>query len=176
MKTYKGKISELGENQVFVFGSNLDGFHGGGAAGFASFGAGVGWRDVNYAAMPSGWKGLWNVKGVGIGYQEGTNGRSYALPTVIHAGMPRSLTLDQIAENIKVLYKYAVDNPELEFLIAYTLERNLNGYSSQDMAECFGRFEIPENVVFEEMFAIGVGKCMSAKENSESDMTDILGF
>ena len=161
MNTYKGKISELGENQVFVFGSNLDGFHGGGAAGFASFGAGVGWRDVNYAHMPYGWKGLWNVKGVGVGYQEGTHGRSYALPTVIHAGMPRSLTLEDISKNVKDLYEYAEKHPELEFLIAYTLERNLNGYSSGDMAGCFARFEIPDNVVFEEMFANMVEKSIS---------------
>ena len=56
-------ISELKENEIFVFGSNLGGFHGGGAARAAlnHFGA------------------IW---GQGVGLQ----GRSYAIPTM-HGGV-----------------------------------------------------------------------------------------
>ena len=38
------RITSLRPNEIFVFGSNLGGFHGGGAAEFAyrSFGAGLG--------------------------------------------------------------------------------------------------------------------------------------
>ena len=56
-------ISELQENEIFVFGSNLGGFHGGGAARAAlnHFGA------------------IW---GQGVGLQ----GRSYAIPTM-HGGV-----------------------------------------------------------------------------------------
>ena len=32
MRHYDGSITELADNQVFVFGSNLDGFHGAGSA------------------------------------------------------------------------------------------------------------------------------------------------
>ena len=41
MKTYNGKITELKENQIFVFGSNTEGRHGKGAAllAFEKFGA-----------------------------------------------------------------------------------------------------------------------------------------
>ena len=55
-------ISELKENEIFVFGSNLAGLHGGGAAraAFNKFGA---------------------VWGQGVGFQ----GQSYAIPTM-HGG------------------------------------------------------------------------------------------
>ena len=54
-----GRLSSLKENEVFVFGSNLAGFHGGGAANAAyrKFGA---------------------VWGQGVGMQ----GQSYAIPTM----------------------------------------------------------------------------------------------
>ena len=58
-RTTPDHITSLAPGQVFVFGSNIHGFHGGGAASFAAdyFGA---------------------VWGVG----EGLRGRSYALPTM----------------------------------------------------------------------------------------------
>jgi len=154
MKTYSGLITELKDNQVFVFGSNLDGFHGGGAAGFASFGkSGNVWRDVRYDTWPKGKKGKWNVKGQGKGYQEGTEGRSYALPTVVHAGMPKSLSKDEIIANIIKFYAYAANHPEQEFLVAYTMRPNLNGYTSREMVQMFACSTPPSNVVFEQEFA-----------------------
>jgi hypothetical protein len=157
MRTYSGKITELKENQVFVFGSNLDGFHGAGAAGFASFGiAGNQWRNFDYANKPNGWKGKWNIKGSGIGLQQGTEGWSYALPTVTKAGKFRSLNEGQIEENIKALYYCARINLDREFLIAYTGDgsRLLNGYQLEEMAEMFvSAGPIPDNIVFEEEFA-----------------------
>lgn len=68
MRTYNGidrpdftpeKISELKSDEVFVFGSNLEGMHGGGAA---------------YAA----WKHFGAVMGCGVGLR----GQSYAIPTM----------------------------------------------------------------------------------------------
>ena len=53
------RISEMKADEVFVFGSNLDGMHGGGAA---------------YAAF----KHFGAVWGCGVGLQ----GRSYAIPTM----------------------------------------------------------------------------------------------
>jgi len=35
-RVYTGKITKLEPNQVFVFGSNLQGFHGAGAAGYVN--------------------------------------------------------------------------------------------------------------------------------------------
>lgn len=156
MRTYKGYITDLKDNQVFVFGSNLDGFHGGGAAGFASFGVtGNKWRNFDYSSKPKGWKGKWNVKGVGEGFQEGEEGKSYALPTVTKAGYKNSLNESQIRSNIEKLYAFAKNNPDLDFLIAYCNDGSklLNGYDIEDMANLFAFEEIPENIVFEERFA-----------------------
>ena len=64
MRTYTPNlISSLKENEIFVFGSNLDGLHGGGAAAAAMryFGA---------------------VWGQGVGMQ----GQCYAIPTM-HGGV-----------------------------------------------------------------------------------------
>jgi len=52
MRVYKGLITTLGNNQVFVFGSNANGFHGAGAAGWAMLHvAGNSWRT---ARLPNG--------------------------------------------------------------------------------------------------------------------------
>ena len=53
------RIAELGENEIFVFGSNIHGAHGGGAARYAHQKFGAEW---------------------GVG--EGLTGRTYALPTM----------------------------------------------------------------------------------------------
>lgn len=53
------RIADLGENEIFVFGSNIQGAHGGGAAWFA------------YKQFGAQW---------GVG--DGLTGRTYALPTM----------------------------------------------------------------------------------------------
>ena len=53
------RITTLGENEIFVFGSNIQGSHGGGAAWYAYKNFGAEW---------------------GVG--EGLTGRTYALPTM----------------------------------------------------------------------------------------------
>ena len=159
IKTYSGLILELKPHQVFVFGSNLNGFHGGGAAGYASFGvSGNQWRRFEYDRKPAGWKGRWNVKGVGEGIQQGSQGSSYALPTVTRPGAKRSFSLAQIGEGVKKFYAFAANNPQLEFLVAYTgsEKRNMNGYYSDELAEAFAKHEIPANVLFEGAFALSV--------------------
>ena len=63
------RIAELGENEIFVFGSNSQGAHGGGAAWYAHKAFGAQW---------------------GVG--EGLTGRTYALPTMEgEASMRRSV-------------------------------------------------------------------------------------
>jgi len=169
MDTYTGHITKLKPNQVFIFGSNLSGFHGAGAAGYASFGvAGNQWRKFNYADKPKGWKGKWNVKGVGEGFQEGTEGKSYALPTVLNAGNMQSLTKEQIQDNIKKLYKFAEENPSWEFIIAYCDDGNilLNGYTIDDMVEMFCYHDIPKNVVFEIQFKKKVTALLDEKNDT----------
>jgi len=55
--------------------------------------------------------------------------------------------------NIEDLYKFANKYPKKEFLVAYTVDVNLNGYSVEEMVAFFSMFEIPENIVFNAEFA-----------------------
>lgn len=153
-KTHNGKITELRDNQVFVFGANEDGFHGAGSAGYASFGVtGNRWREFNYASKPKGWKGKWNQKGH-IGPMLGTEGKSYGLVTVTKPGAKRSITERGMIRNIQALYGFAMARPELEFLVAQSDKGGLNGYSGKEMARFFSALPIPPNMVFEDSFAL----------------------
>ena len=80
-------ITELKENEIFVFGSNLEGMHGGGAASAAynKFGA------------------IW---GQGVGLQ----GQSYGIPTM-HGG------IDVIKPYVDKFIDFAKSHPELKFLV-----------------------------------------------------------
>ena len=80
-------IDRLNENEVFVFGSNLGGFHGGGAASVAlhSFGA---------------------VWGQGVGLQ----GQSYAIPTM-HGGT------DKIKPYVDEFIAFAREHRDMKFLV-----------------------------------------------------------
>ena len=139
---------------MFVFGSNYSGFHGAGSAGYASFGiAGNHWREFEYDKKPNGWRGRWNVKGIGEGFQQGTEGWSYAIPTVTRAGAKRSRTPEEIKESIIAFYKFAKRWKQLTFFVAQENKMGLNGYTPQEMAEMFMCWEIPENVIFEEGFS-----------------------
>ena len=80
-------ITRLKRNQIFVFGSNLNGFHGGGAAAYAMQHFGAKWGE-----------------GVGI------TGQCYAIPTM-HGGA------DDIRPYVEDFINYALQHPELEFLV-----------------------------------------------------------
>lgn len=80
-------ISELKENEIFVFGSNLGGFHAGGAARAAHMRFGAIW-------------------GQGVGLQ----GRSYAIPTM-HGGV------DVIQPYVDEFISFAQSHPDLKFLV-----------------------------------------------------------
>lgn len=162
MNVYDGLVTELGDHQIFVFGSNFGGFHGAGSAGYASFGVpGNRWREFNYSQKPSGWRGRWNIKGQGEGLQHGTCGWSYALPTVTHAGAKRSRTPQEIEASISQLYTVARRNPRWTFLVAASGSGGgLNGYSPAEFAAMFAAVgPIPENVSFERGFAGMVFGC-----------------
>lgn len=81
------RISELKPNEIFVFGSNLAGSHGGGAARLAydRFGA------------------IW---GQGVGLQ----GQSYGIPTM-HGGV------DVIKPYVDEFIEFAKAHPEYKFLV-----------------------------------------------------------
>lgn len=153
INTYKSPKLTLAEDEVFTYGSNADGFNGFGAAGYATFGEfGNVWREYGYQGWPKGTKGKWNVKGVSEGPMLGTEGKSYAIPTVTRAGAKRSIPLSEVKKSIDKFYEFAKSRPHLKFFVAQGVEGNLNGYSAQEMASIYSG-EIPENVYFDEGFA-----------------------
>lgn len=81
------RITELKTNEIFVFGSNLEGAHGGGAAllAYRKFGA------------------IW---GQGVGLQ----GQSYGIPTM-QGGV------ETIKPYVDEFYRFAVEHPEYKFLV-----------------------------------------------------------
>lgn len=132
MKTYTGYIEELNPNQIFVFGSNTQGRHGVGTA-----------------------KLCLNKYGAIYGQASGLQGRSYGLVTTdLTTYKFPSRSPEEVLTEIKKFYKFAEENSELEFLVAYTAEGyNLCGYSSKQLANLFSAVSIPENVIFEDKFA-----------------------
>ena len=130
-KTYSGFVTYLHENQIFVFGSNTQGRHGKGAALTAK---------VKFGAI--------------YGNPEGIQGKSFAIITKdLTKSTHPSRTTAQIISQIEKLYKYASMHPEKEFIVAYKCDdRNLNGYSSRDMAKMFASRNIPSNIVFDKLF------------------------
>lgn len=80
-------ISELAPNEVFVFGSNIDGSHASGAAAFAV---------RNFGAV--------------VGQAKGLQGQSYAIPTV-------GVSIQDIYYEVEQFLNYAWKNPQKKFLV-----------------------------------------------------------
>jgi len=151
-KTYTGIITDLKQNQIFVFGSNPEGRHGAGAAKLAmeKFGAvrgvGRGLTGRSYALV---------TKNLTKGFRERSTGKTYALSG------KKSVSKRDIKQNIRDLYRFARKERSKEFLIAYTAGGlNLNGYTSLEMAKMFGEasVSIPENIIFQDKFLENVEK------------------
>lgn len=81
------RISDLKDNEVFVFGSNLQGQHAGGAAVIAEQKFGAVWGE-----------------GVGL------HGQTYAIPTM-HGG------IEEIKPYINDFIEFAKETPNLKFLV-----------------------------------------------------------
>lgn len=141
--TYRGLLNatNLPYNGVFVFGSNPIGVNGnpkkgtGGAALVANQQFGV-------------------QSGEKMDNKMSSSGRAYGLVTVTRPGRRKSKTLDQIRENVEILFEEALNNPDKKYYIAYSGKNpsqvSLNGYSAQEMANQF--YGYPDNLVFEENF------------------------
>jgi hypothetical protein len=139
MKVYTGNITPEPDT-IFVFGSNPEGRHGAGSARVAreQFGA---------------------IYGQG----EGLQGNAYALPTkdlrVVENCGYRSISPEQITENIRRMYKCAEEHPDKKFKVAYRnqpSQRTLCGYSGRELMTMFKKAcdgNYPDNVYFSEEWA-----------------------
>lgn len=119
-------IKDLSENEIFVFGSNTGGFHGGGAAYYAH---------IYFCAE-------W-----GIG--EGLSGSTYAIPTCDQA--IQELPIDQIKESVSKFIEYAKLNPGLIFLVT-PIGCGIAGFTADEIAPLFDSAKGIENIHLPESF------------------------
>lgn len=112
-------ITELKENEIFVFGSNLIGRHGAGAALLAR---------------------KWGAK---IGYGRGPKGKTYAIPT--KDGKLQTLPLEHIQYHVHRFINYAKINRENVFLVTQ-IGCGLAGYSPEEIAPLFSLAVGIENI------------------------------
>lgn len=149
-------ITTLKPFEVFVFGSNGTGFHGAGAAGLAMRGDSRNtWREDQEFLMamnsPPGSmerQGKWAVLGVAQGFQEGREGKSYAIQTVTRPGARRSINLSVILHQLKGLKTFSLQHSGWIFLIT-RLGEGYAGYSHQEMSNLWNQLKpFPDNWKF----------------------------
>lgn len=124
------------DNTIFVFGSNLAGLHGKGAALYAK---------QQYGAR----------RGVG----EGLTGRAYAIPTKGHS--LEVLPLDQIKASIQRFADFARSNPTMKFLLT-PIGCGLAGYKVTDILPLVNGAGMPANVKLSIEWDILMGVVMKA--------------
>lgn len=107
---------------IFVFGSNLAGRHGAGAAAYAVRNCGA-------------------VFGIG----EGPQGQAYAIPT--KDADIRTLPVDEIAQHVDLFIAYAQRHGGREFMVT-AIGTGLAGYSHAHIAPLF--YGAPSNCLFDE--------------------------
>lgn len=114
------QIHSLRPKEIFVFGSNLSGIHGGGAA-----------------LLAKKW-GAYQGRGIGL------SGQTYALPTKDQD--IRTLGLSDILAHVDDFLHFVWANPTMHFLIT-KIGCGLAGYEPEDIAPLFGgRFVRLENI------------------------------
>ena len=96
---------------IFVFGSNLAGRHGGGAAAFARA-----------------------ERGAEMGVAEGRTGQAYAIPTVYVWIAP--LPLERIRDSVLAFIAYARRHPELTFEVT-RIGCGIAGFTDAQIAPLF---------------------------------------
>lgn len=110
------------DKKIFVFGSNLQGRHGKGAALYAV---------KHYGAI--------------YGQAEGLQGQAYGVPTKLTPYL--SLSLEQIAVHVQKFIEFAKSMPDWQFEVT-RIGCGLAGYTEAQIAPMFR--EAPENCVLPE--------------------------
>lgn len=115
-------------NKVFVFGSNLAGFHGAGAARYAR---------IHHGA----------VMGVGMGFMEDHRGACYAIPTKGY--QIEKIKLDEVKPWVDLFIDFAKMHPERTFQVT-RLGCGLAGFKDYEIADLF--LDAPMNCEFDEVW------------------------
>lgn len=125
MNVAPDNITSLAPNEIFVFGSNIAGRHGKGAA---------------LQAMQWG-----AIRGKGLGPM----GQCYAIPT--KDSYMRVLPIWMIAQHVDFFFTYAKRNPDKKFLVT-AIGTGLAKFPHEEMARLFFSHEIPDNVYLPKVF------------------------
>ena len=120
-------IQELKENQIFVFGSNMNGNHAGGPARLAV---------EKFSAI--------------IGQAEALQGQSYAIPT-LDKDMEK-VTEEDLITYLGNLRNFANEHPEKEFLLT-AIGTGIAGFDTNYMAYMALRANLPDNVTIPKEFS-----------------------
>jgi len=120
-------IATLKQDEIFVFGSNLSGIHGGGAARLA------------HKKFEAQW-------GSGVGL----TGKCYALPTKSE-GITRSLTIEEIADHVGEFLYITTQYPRSTFLVT-EIGCGLAGHKVEEIAPLFKDAIDLENVYLPKRF------------------------
>lgn len=116
-------ITELKENEIFCFGSNLKGSHGGGAARIACKKFGATW-----------------------GQGSGASGKTYAIPTCFLSAKGLSqMPLDAIQVHVTAFIIFAKQNFDQRFLVTQ-IGCGLAGFTPEQIAPLFKEAISVENI------------------------------
>lgn len=126
MRITPDDIKKLEQGQIFVFGSNLSGRHGKGAAKTAL-----------------GWGAKW-------GQVSGLQGRTYGIPTK-DASIRRTLTVIEIKPFVDEFIEFAKNNTNMTFLVT-EIGCGLAGHKQKDIAPLFINAVNVENIYLPEKF------------------------
>lgn len=126
MNITEENITKLEENQIFVFGSNLSGRHGKGAAKTAL-----------------GWGAKW-------GQAKGLQGRTYGIPTK-DASIRRTLSISEIKPFVDEFIIFAKTNQNLIFLVT-EIGCGLAGLKPKQIAPLFSECKELSNIYLPSRF------------------------
>ena len=110
-RTTPNIITKLKDNEIFIFGSNLSGRHGKGAAKTAL-----------------GWGAKW-------GQAKGLQGKTYGIPTK-DASIRRTLTIEEIKPFVDEFIEFAKANEKMTFLVT-EIGCGLAGLKPKEVAPLF---------------------------------------
>jgi hypothetical protein len=111
MKVTPELITELKENEIFVFGSNESGRHGKGAAKTA----------MKWGAI--------------YGQANGLQGKTYGIPTV-NSSISNKLRIERVKYYVDQFYYFAKENKQLTFLVT-EIGCGLAGFTYKEIAPLF---------------------------------------
>ena len=126
MNITEENITKLEENQIFVFGSNLSGRHGKGAAKTAL-----------------GWGAKW-------GQAKGLQGRTYGIPTK-DASIRRTLSIVEIKPFVDEFIEFAKTNKNMIFIVT-EIGCGLAGLKPKQIAPLFSECKELSNVYLPSRF------------------------